>query len=87
MIRLLIADDETWILDRLATTIDWASIGVQVAGTARDGEEALEQCRALRPDIVLTDIRMPCITGLDHPPSEAGEDGLQGHYHLRLRRL
>ena len=65
MIRLLIADDETWILDRLATTIDWASIGVQVAGTARDGEEALEQCRALRPDIVLTDIRMPCITGLE----------------------
>lgn len=65
MYKILIADDEAWIRERLAQAIDWASIGAEVAGEACDGEEALEKCRISQPEILLTDIRMPCVNGLE----------------------
>ena len=65
MYKLLIADDEAWIRERLSQAIDWAGIGAEVAGEACDGEEALEKCLTLQPEIILTDIRMPCINGLE----------------------
>lgn len=65
MYKLLIVDDEVWIRERLRYTIDWESIGIQVIGEACDGEEALELCTTLEPDIIITDIRMPCIDGLE----------------------
>jgi YesN/AraC family two-component response regulator len=45
--------------------MNWAEIGVTVAGQASDGEEALELCKQLMPDIIITDIRMPVISGLE----------------------
>jgi len=65
MYRMLIVDDESWIRERIRYTIDWQKVGIQVAGEACDGEEALKMAEELYPDIILTDIRMPCIDGLE----------------------
>lgn len=65
MYKLLIIDDEAWIRERLVNTIDWNKVGVEVVGEACDGKEALEKVEYLVPDIVITDIRMPCISGLE----------------------
>lgn len=66
MYRLIIVDDEDWIRERLKHTVDWGRMGIEVIGEASDGEEALEMTERLLPDIVITDIRMPCIDGLEY---------------------
>ena len=65
MYSMFVADDELWIRERIISSIDWKKIGVAVTGEASDGEEALALCRKLKPDIIITDIRMPGINGLD----------------------
>jgi two-component system response regulator YesN len=72
---MLVADDERWIRERIISSIDWSRIGLKIAGEAADGEEALSLYRELRPDIILTDIRMPGISGLDFLKSLT-EEGL-----------
>lgn len=64
-LRLLIVDDEVLVREGLATTVDWLAIGYEVVGTAEDGVSALQQVRARAPDVVLTDIRMPVMGGLE----------------------
>lgn len=64
MISMIIVDDESFIRECLRTQIDWNRSGVTIAGTARNGEEALELVRNLRPQIVLTDVRMPKMNGI-----------------------
>ncbi len=65
MFKALIVDDEETICNSIAASIDWAAFGIKLLGTCPDGVEAyhtiLDEC----PDIVLTDIRMPGISGLD----------------------
>ncbi|NLK27345.1 MAG: response regulator [Clostridiales bacterium] len=65
MIRLLIVDDEKVIRDGLTTTMDWEKMDITVVGTAKDGKEALELCELWHPHIVLTDVRMPKMNGLE----------------------
>jgi two-component system NarL family response regulator len=60
--RVLLADDHPLFLDGLSNLL--AARGVAVVGTARTGLEALEQARALHPDLILMDIRMPQMDGL-----------------------
>lgn len=62
--RILIVDDEAPARDMLAQTISAHGEDYTVVGVAGDGEEALERCRALRPDIIITDICMPGVNGL-----------------------
>jgi CheY-like chemotaxis protein len=59
---ILIADDEPEILDLVRMLLEWEDYDVV---QTRDGEECLEQARALRPDLILTDVRMPNMTGLE----------------------
>lgn len=61
--RVLVADDE-W-LSRAGLVKLVEERGHEVVGQARDGFEALEQARALRPDVVLLGVRMPRCNGLD----------------------
>ena len=62
-IRVLIADDHALFRDGMASPLQvW---GMRVVGQARDGMEALEQTRALKPDMVLMDINMPRLNGLE----------------------
>lgn len=64
MFRLLIVDDEYYVRLGIKTAIDWSDIDVEVVGEATDGEEAVEMALLYRPDIILTDIRMPFMDGL-----------------------
>ena len=65
MLRILIVEDEEIIRRGLLSTIDWAGMGCCVVGDAPDGREGLELLRRERPDVVLTDIRMPCMDGIE----------------------
>lgn len=65
MYRLLIVEDESWIRMGLESTIDWNALGVELLPSAANGEEALAHISVRKPDIVLTDIRMPQMDGLE----------------------
>jgi len=65
MYRLLIVDDEFNIRDGLANSVPWKDIGVEVVGTASDGREALELAGRVNPDIVISDISMAGMNGLE----------------------
>ena len=60
--KVLLADDHPLFLDGLRNLL--TARGIEVLGTARDGLEALDQARALRPDLILMDIEMPHLDGL-----------------------
>jgi two-component system response regulator DesR len=64
MIRVLIAEDQTLVLGALAALLKLEP-DLEVVGTAGNGKDALALCRELRPDIVLTDVEMPQMTGLE----------------------
>lgn len=64
MIRVLIAEDQSMILGALAALLEIES-DLEVAGQAATGTEAVEMALRLRPDVLLTDIEMPGMTGLD----------------------
>lgn len=65
MIKLLLVDDEPIIRRGIRTSIEWESYGIEITGEAANGAEALDKVFALQPDIVLTDIRMPVMDGLE----------------------
>lgn len=62
--KLLIADDEALTRSGLISSIDWKSLGIEQILEADDGLKALEIAKAERPDIILSDIRMPRLTGI-----------------------
>ena len=64
MIRVLLADDEPLVLIGMQSLLDWSAQGYELVGTARNGGEALEKIRSLHPDVVVSDIRMPVMDGL-----------------------
>lgn len=65
MYTVYLADDEQLIREGLAETIPWDSLSMRLVGTAQDGRQALKGIRDTKPDIVLTDIRMPYMDGLE----------------------
>lgn len=65
MYRLLIADDEEEIRNGLADYFPWAEVGFQVTARAENGKQALDLIARGGIDAVLTDIRMPLMTGID----------------------
>ncbi|MFC4301839.1 response regulator [Cohnella boryungensis] len=65
MIQLMIVDDESIFRDYLRMVLPWEEYGFEIAGEARNGEEALELARRIRPDIALIDINMPFMDGLE----------------------
>ncbi len=65
MLKLLIADDEKIIRETISKLIDWKSLGISLMGTAKDGIEAYNMILDEYPDIVLTDIKMPGLSGLE----------------------
>jgi DNA-binding NarL/FixJ family response regulator len=64
VIRVLLVDDEALVRGGFRMILE-AQEDIEIAGEASDGAEALEQVRALRPDVVLMDIRMPGMDGLE----------------------
>ncbi len=64
MIRVYLAEDQSMVRGALAALLSLES-DIEVVGSAGDGEEAWQKIRLLRPDIALTDIEMPKLTGLE----------------------
>ncbi len=64
MIRVLVVDDEIWVCQLIKKIINWEEIGFIIIGEAHDGFEALKKIKDEKPDLVLTDIRMPGIDGV-----------------------
>ena len=65
IMNVLIADDELFVLEGLKMIIDWNDLGFSISGVAQNGEEALKKILELKPDLVLLDIRMPKLTGIE----------------------
>jgi two-component system response regulator YesN len=63
--RILIVDDEYLVRLRLRTTIDWHRYGFELVGEAEDGETGLDLAVKLRPDIIVTDMSMPFLDGIE----------------------
>ncbi len=63
--KLLIVDDEEFTRECISSQINWKSYGIEVVGTAINGGDALNKIHALSPDFVITDIKMPQMSGLD----------------------
>jgi len=64
VIRVVIAEDQSLVLGALAALLDLEE-DIEVVATASDGTEALKRIREVQPDVVLTDIEMPEMTGLE----------------------
>lgn len=64
MIKVLIVDDEPKLREGLRTFIDWEACGYEVVDTAANGNEALDKFQRYQPDLVVADIRMPGMDGL-----------------------
>ena len=73
-IQILLADDHWVVRAGLRATLD-GHANLRVVGEAESGEEAIEQVRALKPDVVLMDLRMPGIGGLEAVRRIAALDG------------
>jgi|GEM_PF-3212109 len=65
MKKIIIADDNRIVVESVARLIPWESHGFEIAATAFDGEQALEAIRERGADIVITDIKMPRMDGLE----------------------
>lgn len=65
MWKAVIADDEAVIVNGLKKLVDWAQLDVEIAGCATDGKQLKELIEKGKPDLVIADIRMPHLTGIE----------------------
>ncbi len=91
MIRVLLADDQELVRAGFQALLD-AQDGIEVVGSAADGREAVELARKLKPDVILMDIRMPVLDGLQatHEIASDGDARRRADRdpdHVRARRV
>lgn len=65
MITIMLADDNLFALEHYSNLVDWKQYGFELIATAEDGLEAWEKYCRFHPDVVITDIHMPGINGID----------------------
>ncbi len=63
--RVMLVEDEEFILQGILCIVDWKTIDMEVAYTAHNGKEALEKFREDPVDIIVTDVEMPLMDGLE----------------------
>lgn len=65
MLKVLLVDDEPLVLEGLKVMVDWNALGFMICGQTTNGEDAIEFIKEHEPDLVLTDIKMPVVDGLN----------------------
>lgn len=65
MYKVIVVDDETWICKLIRKIVSWKGIGFEIVADADDGLSALNLIQEHRPDLVITDIRMPSLDGIE----------------------
>ena len=65
MLKILIVDDEPTVRRGVALGVDWAKLGCRVVGEASNGLEGLAAAERCRPDLIITDVRMPHMDGIE----------------------
>ena len=65
MLRAILVDDEDLSVRMLESIVDWRRYGVEITATARSGKDALRLFSELRPELMVTDIRMPGMDGIE----------------------
>ena len=65
MLKVLLVDDEPFIVQGLTVLLDWEQEGYEIAATAQNGKEALAYLKEHQVDLIIADIRMPEMTGLE----------------------
>ena len=63
--KIMIVDDESEIRNAIKNTVDWEKAGFVVVDDAENGQDALEKLESKEPDVIMTDIRMPYMDGLE----------------------
>ena len=63
--KLLLVDDEPFMLSYLRDCVPWESMDIEIAACASNGEDAIEKTRQYQPDLIITDIVMPNMHGLE----------------------
>ena len=64
-LKVLIADDEHWVCELIQRLIDWDSLNLELAGIVENGRDAYNFIKKNDPDIVITDIRMSGLSGIE----------------------
>ncbi|WP_339233750.1 response regulator [Paenibacillus sp. FSL R5-0517] len=65
MIKVILADDEPIIIKGLQKLINWSSLGMEIIGQASEGNELMRMLEQNHPDLIISDIKMPNMTGID----------------------
>lgn len=77
--KLFIADDETDVREGLRYILDWSALDFYICGEGKNGQDTLTQILNIKPDVVLLDIRMPKLSGLD-VVRQSKEQGFKGKF-------
>lgn len=72
--KLIIVDNEYLVRKGIVQTVDWASLGIEVVAECDNGRQALEAVRRYRPDLIISDVRMPVMDGLELAEKLAEDD-------------
>lgn len=78
MMKVVVVEDEALVRRGIVLTVDWAGVDCAVVGEAADGMEGLEVIRESQPDLVVTDIKMPRLDGLEMV-RQLREEGNRAH--------
>lgn len=78
MLKVFFADDEREVLEGIKKIVDWQQLGYHVCGEAMDGMTAYNMIMTLNPDLVLMDIKMPKLEGIELA-SQLRDSGFKGH--------
>lgn len=65
MLKVMVVDDEAVVRRGIVQGVDWARLGCEIAGEAANGEDGLALAERLRPELIITDIRMPRMDGVE----------------------
>lgn len=79
MLKIMIIDDEFYFREALKVSVPWKELGFEICGEAKNGKDALEKVADLNPDIMIVDINMPIIDGLEFIQS-VKEKGIESKF-------